>query len=282
MQMPALAKYRIMIIEDADRMQERTSNLLLKSLEEPPKGTIWMICAPGEADLLPTIRSRVRKIQLKVPSVEAVAQLLVDKYQVTNALALQSASQAQSHVGMARRLATNSTARDRRRQALVAALSIRDIPSALLASELLVKLGESDGAALTAELDEQERLELMARLGISPESKLSPSSRSQLKKLEEAQKRRATRSKRDGLDRILVDLMGLYRDVVTIQLGSGESLINVDLSSEIYSLAQDISQAQSIHVIEEIQKVRDRLDRNVKDTLLFDSLAISFRRKLKR
>jgi len=282
MQMPALAKYRIMIIEDADRMQERTSNLLLKSLEEPPKGTIWMICAPGEADLLPTIRSRVRKIQLKVPSVEAVAQLLVDKYQVTNALALQSASQAQSHVGMARRLATNSTARDRRRQALVAALSIRDIPSALLASELLVKLGESDGAALTAELDEQERLELMARLGISPESKLSPSSRSQLKKLEEAQKRRATRSKRDGLDRILVDLMGLYRDVVTFQLGSGESLINVDLSSEIYSLAQDISQAQSIHVIEEIQKVRDRLDRNVKDTLLFDSLAISFRRKLKR
>ncbi len=197
MQMPALAKYRIMIVEDADRMQERTSNLLLKSLEEPPKGTIWMLCAPSEADLLPTIRSRVRRIQLKVPSVEAVAQLLVDKYEVPQGLALQSAAQAQSHVGMARRLATNATARDRRRQALLAVLSILDIPSALAASDSLVKLGESDGAALTAELDEQERNELLTRLGITAESKLSPSSRSQIKKLEEAQKRRATRSKRE-------------------------------------------------------------------------------------
>jgi DNA polymerase-3 subunit delta' len=282
MQMPALAKYRIMIVEDADRMQERTSNLLLKSLEEPPKGTIWMLCAPSEADLLPTIRSRVRRIQLKVPSVEAVAQLLVDKYDVPKDLAFQSAAQAQSHVGMARRLATNATARDRRKKALLAVLSIQDIPSAMAASAALVELGVSDGAALTAELDEQERNELFARLGVSAESKLSPSSRSQLKKLEEAQKRRATRSKRDGWDRILVDLMGLYRDVLTVQLGSGETLINIDLVNEINALAKDISQAQAIHIIEEIQRVRKRFERNVKEQYLFDALAISMRRKLKR
>ncbi len=282
MQMPALANYRIMIVEDADRMAERTSNLLLKSLEEPPKGTIWMLCAPSEADLLPTIRSRVRRIQLKVPSVEAVAQLLVEKYDVPQGLAFQSASQAQSHVGMARRLATNATARDRRRQALLAVLNIRDIPSAIAASNSLIELGVSDGAALTAELDEQERNELMARLGVSAESKLNPSSRSQLKKLEEAQKRRATRSKRDGWDRILVDLMGLYRDVLSVQLGSGEALINVDLVAEITSLANDISQAQAIHAIEEIQKVRTRLDRNVRESYLFDALTISLRRKSTR
>jgi len=282
MQMPALANYRIMIVEDADRMAERTSNLLLKSLEEPPKGTIWMLCAPSEADLLPTIRSRVRRIQLKVPSVEAVAQLLVEKYDVPQGLAFQSASQAQSHVGMARRLATNATARDRRKQALLAVLNIRDIPSAIAASNSLIELGVSDGAALTAELDEQERNELMARLGVSAESKLNPSSRSQLKKLEEAQKRRATRSKRDGWDRILVDLMGLYRDVLSVQLGSGEALINVDLVAEITSLANDISQAQAIHAIEEIQKVRTRLDRNVRESYLFDALTISLRRKSTR
>jgi DNA polymerase-3 subunit delta' len=282
LQMPAIANYRIMIIEDADRMAERTSNLLLKSLEEPPKGTIWMLCAPSEADLLPTIRSRVRRIMLKVPSVEEVAQLLMEKYGVEERLALVSAAQAQSHVGMARRLATNTAARERRRQALTTVLAITDIPSAMEASATLLKLGESDGAQLTAEIDEQERQELMTRLGITENSKLTPSSRSQLKKLEDAQKRRATRSKRDGLDRIFVDLMGLYRDVLSIQLGSNQGLINPDLENEIRLLAKDISQAQAIHAIEKIQQVRYRIDRNVRDSLLLDSLAVSLRRKAKR
>jgi len=281
-QMPALGKFRIMVIEDADRMSERTSNLLLKSLEEPPKGTIWMICAPSEADLLPTIRSRVRRVQLKVPTVDAVAQLLVEKYGIAFDLAFNSASQAQSHVGMARRLASNAGARDRRTQALRAVLSITDIPSAMYVSETLAKLAESDGAQLTAEQDETERKELLIALGVSEESKLNPSSRAQLRRLEESQKRRATRSKRDGLDRILIDLMGLYRDVLTVQLGTGGPLINVDLVQEITKLANESTQSQSIHNIEQIEKVRYRMDRNVKDTYLLDSLAITFRRKASR
>ena len=278
-QMPAVGKYRVMVIEDADRMSERTSNLLLKSLEEPPKGTIWMICAPSEADLLPTIRSRVRRVQLKVPTVEAVAQLLVEKHGIGYELAQQSAAQAQSHVGMARRLASNAGARERRSQALRAVLSITDIPSALYVAEDLIKLAVSDGAQLTAEIDEAERKELFLSMGVSEESKLNPSSRAQLRRLEEAQKRRATRSKRDGLDRILIDLMGLYRDVLSIQLGTGELLINVDLVQEITKLANESTQSQSIHNIEEIEKVRKRLERNVNDSYLFDSLAVSFRRK---
>jgi len=280
--MPAIGKYRIMVVEDADRMSERTSNVLLKSLEEPPKGTIWMLCAPSEADLIPTIRSRVRRIQLKVPTVEAVAQLLVDKYGIGFELAQQSAAQAQSHVGMARRLASNSGARDRRKQALQAVLGITDIPSAIKAAENLAKLAESDGAQLTGEQDDFERQELMTRLGVTEDSKLNASSRSQLKKLEESQKRRATRSKRDGLDRILVDLMGLYRDVLTVQLGAGEALINVDLVAEVTKLASETSQAQTIHCIEQIEKVRYRMDRNVREDLLLNSLTVSLRRKATR
>jgi len=281
-QMPAIGKYRIMVIEDADRMAERTSNLLLKSLEEPPRGTIWMLCAPSEADLLPTIRSRVRRVQLKVPTVEAVAQLLVEKYGVGLELAQRSASQAQSHVGMARRLATNAGARERRTQALQAVLSITDIPSAMKVSEVLAKLAESDGAQLTAEQDEYERKELLMTLGVTEESKLNTASRAALKRLEESQKRRATRSKRDGLDRILIDLMGLYRDVLTVQLGAQELLINVDLVQEITQLANESTQSQSIRNLEAIEKVRYRMERNVRDVLLLDSLAVTLRRKARR
>jgi DNA polymerase-3 subunit delta' len=152
----------------------------------------------------------------------------------------------------------------------------------MFVSETLAKLAESDGAQLTAEQDDAERNELLISLGVSDESKLNPSSRAQLRRLEESQKRRATRSKRDGLDRILIDLMGLYRDVLAIQLGTGGPLINVDLVQEITKLANESSQAQSIHNIEQIEKVRNRMDRNVRDTYLLDSLAVTFRRKATR
>ena len=149
-------------------------------------------------------------------------------------------------------------------------------------SETLAKLAESDGAQLTAEQDDAERKELLISLGVSEESKLNPSSRAAIRRLEEAQKKRATRSKRDGLDRVLIDLMGLYRDVLTIQLGTGGALINADLVQEITKLANESTQAQSIHNIEQIEKVRYRMDRNVKDNYLLDSLAVGFRRKAAR
>ena len=69
---PSVGRYRVMVIEDADRMTERTSNVLLKALEEPPPRTVWILCAPSEADLIPTIRSRVRTVRLRVPSVDEV------------------------------------------------------------------------------------------------------------------------------------------------------------------------------------------------------------------
>ena len=59
-----------------DRMAERTSNVMLKAIEEPPPGTIWLLCAPSPSDVLVTIRSRCRPVTLRVPPVEAVAELL--------------------------------------------------------------------------------------------------------------------------------------------------------------------------------------------------------------
>ncbi|HKS00214.1 MAG TPA: AAA family ATPase, partial [Arthrobacter sp.] len=55
---PSSARWRIIVVEDADRMAERTTNVLLKAIEEPTPRTIWMLCAPSPADVLVTIRSR--------------------------------------------------------------------------------------------------------------------------------------------------------------------------------------------------------------------------------
>ena len=73
---------------------------------------MWILCAPSEADLLPTIRSRVRSVRLRVPSVADVAELLVKRNGISDELAERAARGAEP-IGMAQRLATSAEARDR-------------------------------------------------------------------------------------------------------------------------------------------------------------------------
>lgn len=275
----SMGKYRIMIIEDADRMQERSSNVLLKALEEPPAGTIWLLCAPSEADMLPTIRSRVRRIGLKVPAVEEVARLLVERDGIDQKLARQVAAESQSHIGMARRLATSNDARSRRRETLLAAANIVGVTSAVQTAERWLDIAKKDADALTAERDQDEKEALLRTLGLSPGDNIPPNLRSELKNLEEGQKRRATRSVRDGLDRILVDLLSLYRDVLTVQISSASPLINEELRSSVEKIAANSTAAQSIHKLEAIGLARKRIDANVRDLMVLESLAVSLRNK---
>src|ERR1700712_2839222 len=137
---PSVGRYRVMIIEDADRMSERTSNVLLKALEEPPPRTVWILCAPSEADLIPTIRSRVRSVRLRVPAVEEVADLIARRDNVDRPTALRAARESQSHIGMAHRLATNTEAPVRREQTLQTALGIRSVGDAGRAAGTLLEL----------------------------------------------------------------------------------------------------------------------------------------------
>jgi DNA polymerase-3 subunit delta' len=275
----SMGRYRIMIIEDADRMAERSSNVLLKALEEPPPGTVWILCAPSEADMLPTIRSRVRRITLKTPAVEEVAQLLVERDSIDRALALTVAAEAQSHIGMARRLATSVDARGRRKDTLVAALDIDSVTNAMFTADRWIDLARRDAEALTTERDSEEREELLRVLGVEDTSKLPPYARADVKTLEESQKRRATRSLRDGLDRILVDLLSLYRDVLMLQLVAEVPLVNEGLKTQISSVANRSTAQQSLEKLRQIELARTRIAANVKDQMVLEALAVNLRTK---
>jgi DNA polymerase-3 subunit delta' len=274
----SISKYQIMIIEDADRMAERSSNVLLKTLEEPPAGTIWILCAPSEADMLPTIRSRVRRVALKQPSSQTVADLLVARDGISPSLALQVAAEAQGHIGMALRLATSTDARARRKETLVAAMQIDSIPKAMFTAERWLELARKDADALTAEKDTEEKTALLATLGIPEGGTVPPALRADIKALEEGQKRRATRSLRDGIDRILVDLMSLYRDVLIVELGSEAELVNADLRSQIVELAATSTASEVITKLEALAQARVRISSNVRDLMVLESLAVALRR----
>jgi DNA polymerase-3 subunit delta' len=272
---PSVGRFRVVIIEDADRMTERTSNVLLKALEEPPPRTVWILCAPSEADLIPTIRSRVRTVQLRVPAIADVAELIHRRDGVDLEVATRAAREAQSHIGMAHRLATNAEARDRRARTLELALGIRSVSGAVAAAGTLLQLATDDAKAITEERDAEERESTLRSLGIEPGGTIPPALRAQLKNLEEDQKRRATRSLRDGIDRILVDLLSLYRDVLLIQLGVTSELINLSIEGQLMTASAEATAPQTLATMDSISTARKRIAGNVAPALALEAMLVA-------
>ncbi len=267
----SLGEYRIVIIEDADRMTERTSNVLLKALEEPQPKTVWILCAPSAADMLPTIRSRTRNVVLRLPSTEEVAQLLMQRDGVKEELALASSRQAQQHVGMARRLALSADARKRRMDTLREIIGIKNLSGAMATAERLLGFAKKDAESSSEEKNLQERTKLLEAYGIEDE-KIPANLRSEFRQLEENQKRRNTRALRDGIDRIFTDMESLFRDILSLQLGTNSQLINQELAEEIQLRANSTSAENSIGVLEAISTARSRIDANVRDLVVLESL----------
>jgi DNA polymerase-3 subunit delta' len=180
---------------------------------------------------------------------------------------------------MALRLATSTDARARRKETLIAAMQLDSIPKAMFTAERWLELARKDADALTAEKDTEEKSALLATLGIPEGGAVPPALRADVKALEEGQKRRATRNLRDGIDRILVDLMSLFRDVLIVQLGAESELVNADLRSQIQELAATSTASEVITKLEALAQARVRISSNVRDLMVLESLAVALRRK---
>lgn len=272
---PSAGRYRVIVVEDADRMVERTSNVLLKALEEPPEQTVWILCAPSEADLLPTIRSRVRSLRLREPDVADVARLITLRTGVDEGIAEQAARHAQRHIGMAQRLATDEAARRRRDETLRSVLGVRGVSDAVEVAGRIIQAATDDAKALTAERDAAERASLLRMVGIAEGQAVPPALRTQISALEDDQKKRATRSLRDGIDRVLTDLQSMFRDVVMLQFGRDDELINRELREDLAALAAAWPETRTLVVLDHLADTRQSLERNVAPLLALESLLVT-------
>ena len=278
---PSVGRWRIIIIEDADRLtafSDAPANALLKALEEPTPRTVWILCAPSVEDVIITIRSRSRHVRLRTPPVEAVADLLQRRDGIDAPMAMYAARAAQSHVGLARRLARDEGARIRRRDVIALAGKIRGVGHAVEAAADLAKIAEDESGAASAERDTAERQRLMETLGADPSARTQPPHiRSQIAALEREQKARATRYSRDVLDRSLLDLLSIYRDALVLHTGATVGLVNQDNLAAVQLLAQAMSPEQLLHAIDAIGTARERIDLNVNPLLALEAMALFLR-----
>jgi len=281
---PVYGRWRVVLFEDADRATEQAANALLKAIEEPAPRTVWLLCAPSADDLPTTIRSRCRLVTLRTPATAAVADVLV-REGVGSQDALAAARAAQGHIGRARRLATDPEAAQRRADVLKVPLQVAGsrpgggLGQAFAAAAALVKAAEEEAAAVTEELDVPEREALRRAFGEGSTGKgvttALRGAAGALKELEDRQKSRATRLKRDALDRALLDLASFYRDVLAVQLGADVELANAGRADELRQAAAEAPAATTVRRIEAIMKCRERLAANVAPLLAVEELTLA-------
>ena len=279
---PMLGRWQVVVIEDADRLTEQASNALLKAVEEPPARTVFLLCAPSlhPDDVTLTIRSRCRLVPLRMPSAEAVAQVL-EGDGIDAGTAEWAAAAGQGHVGRSRRLARDLDARARRAEVLSIPASLTSLQACLRAADHLVGAAEAEATALSDALDDEETSSLQVALGAGATGKgVATSIRGSagaLRELERRQKSRSTRTQRDALDRALVDLAAFYRDVLLVLARSPVAPAHPDFGADVIAVSQRLDASGALRCLNAVLACREALELNVKPRIAVEAMTAALR-----
>jgi DNA polymerase-3 subunit delta' len=268
------SNWRVVVIEDCDRMTEAAANALLKAVEEPGASTIWLLCAPTLHDVLPTVRSRCRHLNLKIPTTNEITKYLVDKMHVTQKEAESAAVISQGHIGKAIRLLKAPDTKIIRKKAFSILFSIQSENSAIKAAAELLQLAQEQVDLRSAALFETEQEELRTVMQSGSRGMLSGGAKA-IKDLERDQKARANISIKDELDGYLLDYTSFFRDCL---LASGP-WINSDFTLEISNYSKSLPSRSLNAILVKLNELRDRHSTNTSQALLLESFFTFFARQ---
>jgi DNA polymerase-3 subunit delta' len=277
---PSMGGWRVVVMEDADRLTESAANALLKAIEEPGTRTVWLLCAPTLHDVLPTIRSRCRHLLLRTPSIEAVTQVLIERDNISPTMADFAARVSQGHIGRAKYLATNESVRSNRNVIMQLPLQLGSLAAAFQAAQTLIDLATEEANASSESRDEKEVDKLQEAYGKGATGRgMATGAAKAVKELEKEQKSRAARMVRDLIDGALIDLATFYRDVMMAQAGITESMINPDIRTEIENYASSFLAHSAVQKITAIMEAREHLAMNAAPLVTCEALMCELARK---
>jgi DNA polymerase-3 subunit delta' len=276
--MPVRQRWQVIIVEDADRLHERANNALLKAIEEPGTKTVWILCAPQPDDVLPTIRSRSRLVSLTTPPPERVQEFLEREHGVPAPLAAHAARASQGHIGRAKALALHEETRNRRHEVVGLPPRLTSLGACLAAATNLVDIATEEAAAQTAAVAARELADLETLYGEDRKSKSSRSYRAADAELKRHQKAREKRQVLDVVDRSLMDLMSVYRDVLVLQTRAGSPLVNEEQRVALAEMARKDTAEHTLRHIDAISEAREQmLEFNVPPQLALEALMVALR-----
>ena len=237
--LPTVSDWRIVIIEDADRLTGPAADAILKVVEEPPAHTVIIMCAPSidPEDFSPTLRSRCRHLYVPYPSVDHIVNLLIDE--------------------------TGASPEHARDEVFKAATGF-------------LKNVDKQVKEMSDEQDAEEVAQLERALGKGGRGKgtqkAMDGSAGALSDLEKSQKTRRNRRKRDFIDLALVDLAGLYRDALMLATGAPVGLTHPDFEGLSRDLAEKVSEPGLVECLDAVTLAREHISVNVTPTIALDGM----------
>ena len=225
---PYSNKYKIYIVDEAEKMNQQAQNALLKTIEEPPAYAIIILLTTNHNAFLPTILSRCVTIQMKSIDSDLITKTLQEKYQIVDYQAEMVSTFAQGNLGRAIELATSE--------------EFKEIKNRVVS--LVKKAGKMDEAEIASEVS------------------LIKSDRDRDKKEEKSNEEK---QKSISLIDQMLDLITLwFRDVLLYKATRDENLlIFKEDTYDVKAQSLDCTYSGLNQIFEVLTETRNRLNANV-------------------
>jgi len=282
--MPVEGGSRVAIIEAAERMTEDAQSALLKTLEEPPRGTVLILCAEDDERLLPTIRSRCVRLRLGPLPTRAIEELLVERGATDAPDAARLGRLSAGRPGMALALAAAPDAvrlRGEIARTLLDLLGetrtarlvgVRDL--AARAAELIRALDPGKAAAVAARGSRARGrgATTAAAASAAPDEAAATES-------DGAAPARVPAAERRAAALALVDLWrDLVRDLALASLDAPASVRDPELLEELQAAGAHLPPELPGRQLQRLDVAGERLEGNVSPELVLDGLALAWSR----
>ena len=264
---PFEATMKVFIIEEAERMNPAAQNALLKTLEEPPGDTVFILISDREEELLETISSRCRVVRLEAVPEQRIVELLT-RQGVTEESALIAARVSDGDLERALAVATDDATGKRRTLWLSIPHRLSSPVEALdAAAEILqeVKAGVAD-------LEFAQKAEAQELADILGERRGTAAARNALAK---RHKREQKRREEGLLGEALQTIGSFYRDVLALRTGGVEAVSNIDMMDDLEAWSKaDVRDAALLRAAERCVETRASFVSNANPTLAMEATLV--------
>ncbi len=286
---PVMCGWKVYIIHDAHRLNSKTANALLKTIEEPPAHTLFIFIAPAVDAVLPTIASRCQQVPFPALDIEARAKVVQERAQGADLDACKVALHITGSVDDAIEFMASEERRDLRHFVIetfedLDRMSIADVLGA--ANTWCTLARESFGEELLEDAEENAEQEAINEQYLS---------RGALTQLEKAHKREVASLAVSGMIESLVYAELFLRDVLLYNeqvLKEGTpasvaarrtqiiSLINSDFADQVDFVARRTTPKGALKALEYIAEARRATWRSMTPQLTFEVMLIHIKEAL--
>jgi DNA polymerase-3 subunit delta' len=268
---PFEGRYKVFVIEEADRMNDSAQNALLKTLEEPQPETVFILISDREEEVLDTIRSRCRVLRMDPVDEQTIVDLLT-KEGAALETALLAARLSEGDLARARLFGFDDDVIERRKLWMGIARRLASPIDAMDAATEVVN--EAKEAAKSLEQHQKSEVtELSEALG---EGRGTAGARNALAK---RHKRELRRAEEQVLAEALGSLASFYRDVLATRAGGEEGVTNLDLVSEIRTwAASSVGDSELLRAVERCVEARASLLKNANVALAIEATLVELAR----